>query len=166
MAEERFDAVADARDEKIELVCAYVSNANNRITAEELQALIRDTFATVSSLQAPSSSAEPEAQANQQATKADIRKSIGAETITSFEDGKGYKSLKRHLTTRGMSPAEYRTKWGLPADYPMVHPDYSAKRSQLAKAIGLGAKGRSAKSGTSTPAKTRKPRTPKAAVAS
>lgn len=162
MAEDAFDAIADARDGTIELVSAYVSNANTRLSAEDLQSLIRDTFATLSSLQTPTASPELEAPATEKASKAEIRKSIGADTIMSFEDGRPYKSLKRHLTTRGMTPADYREKWGLPSDYPMVHPTYSAQRSELAKAIGLGAKGRQTKADAPTAPKTRKPRAPKA----
>lgn len=160
MTEDNRDTTADARDGTIELVSAYVSNTNTRITAEELQSLIRDTFATLSTLQAPVVEAEPSVATVQAATKAEIRRSIGSEALVSFEDNKPYKSLKRHLTTRGMTPGEYRTKWGLPADYPMVHPTYSAQRSELAKAIGLGAKGRQSKSTAPAP-KARKPRAPK-----
>ena len=79
----------------------------------------------------------------------------------SFEDGKPYKSLKRHLGTRGLTPEDYRAKWGLPSDYPMVHPAYSAQRSELARAIGLGSKGRQAKAAAAPAPKTRKPRQPK-----
>lgn len=138
---------ADARDGTIELVAAYVSNSNTRLTGEELQALIRDTFATLSSLTSggETSSETPETVVTAK-SKAEIRKSIGAESIISFEDGKPYKSLKRHLATRGLTPAAYREKYGLPADYPMTHPAYSAKRSELAKSIGLGSKGRASKS--------------------
>lgn len=57
-----------------------------------------------------------------------------------FEDGKSYKTLKRHLSIRGLTPADYRAKWGLPSDYPMVAPSYSVSRSQMAKSIGLGRK--------------------------
>jgi predicted transcriptional regulator len=67
-----------------------------------------------------------------------IRKSVTPDHIISLEDGKAYKSLKRHLTTRGLTPVEYRQKWGLPSDYPMVAPNYAAQRSELAKATGLG----------------------------
>jgi len=162
MADESFDAMSGARDGTIELVSAYVSNANTRLTAEELQSLIRDTFATLSSLQAPDASSAP---AVQTASKSNIRKSIGPDTMTSFEDGKSYKSLKRHLSVRGMTPADYRAKWGLPADYPMVHPTYSAQRSILAKAIGLGAKGRQARDQPAVAPKTRKPRAAKAVSA-
>jgi predicted transcriptional regulator len=143
MNDETYDATSDARDGAIELVSAYVSNANTRISAEELQTLIRETFATLSSLRADSSvPATTETSGVEPKSKAEIRKSIGADSLISFEDNKPYKSLKRHLTTRGLTPADYRAKWGLPSDYPMVHPSYSAKRSELARSIGLGSKGR------------------------
>lgn len=157
MTDDAYANASDARDGTIELVSAYVSNTNTRLSGEELQALIRDTFATLSSLSAetaPAAAAEPEAAPK---SKAEIKKSIGAESLISFEDGKAYKSLKRHLTTRGLTPQAYRDKYGLPADYPMTHPAYSARRSELAKSIGLGSKGRMTKG---EPAK--KPRAPKA----
>jgi len=164
MADDATDNFAEARDGTIELVSAYVSNANTRLGAEELQSLIRETFATLSSLQATAAPEAADGPLVQTASKAEIKKSIGAETIVSFEDGKPYKSLKRHLTTRGMTPADYRAKWGLPGDYPMVHPTYSAHRSALAKAAGLGAKGRQPKTDDVPAAKARKPRAAKAAT--
>ncbi len=161
MTDDAYANASDARDGTIELVSAYVSNSNTRLSGEELQALIRDTFATLSSLSAQSVSApSTEEAAATPRTKAEIKKSIGAESLISFEDGKSYKSLKRHLTTRGLTPQAYREKHGLPADYPMTHPAYSARRSELAKSIGLGSKGRTAKS---APAK--KPRSAKAPAA-
>ncbi|RWA81149.1 MAG: transcriptional regulator [Mesorhizobium sp.] len=70
-----------------------------------------------------------------------IKKSVSADYIICLEDGKKFKSLKRHISTHyGLTPDEYRTKWGLPADYPMVAPNYAAARSVLAKTIGLGRK--------------------------
>ena len=67
-----------------------------------------------------------------------IRKSIAPDYLICLDDGKKFKSLKRHLAALGMTPEQYRTKWKLPSDYPMVAPEYAAKRSELAKAIGLG----------------------------
>lgn len=162
MVDETYTAASDARDGTIELVSAYVSNTNTRLSAEEFQALIRETFATLSSLDVAPTASEPETTAPERKSKADIRKSIGDSALISFEDGKPYKSLKRHLGTRGMTPEDYRTKWGLPSDYPMVHPTYSAQRSELARAIGLGSKGRQAKSAAAAAPKARKPRQPKA----
>jgi predicted transcriptional regulator len=72
-----------------------------------------------------------------------IKKSITPDYLISLEDGSRYKSLRRHLTTKyGMTPDEYRAKWGLPKDYPMVAPNYAKARSELAKASGLGQGGR------------------------
>jgi predicted transcriptional regulator len=70
------------------------------------------------------------------------KKAIKPDYIISFEDGKQYKSMKRHLTGRGLTPAQYREKWGLPKDFPMVAPNYSAARSEMAKNLGLGQQGR------------------------
>jgi predicted transcriptional regulator len=67
-----------------------------------------------------------------------IRKSITPEFLICLDDGKKFKSLRRHLSTLGMTPDQYRTKWGLPESYPMVAPEYAATRSALAKKIGLG----------------------------
>jgi len=75
-------------------------------------------------------------------TPTEIQNSLTHEAIISFEDGKPYRLLKRHLASIGMTPAEYIDKWGLPADYPMTPPSYSTKRSQLARAAGLGLRGR------------------------
>ncbi|TIW23553.1 MAG: MucR family transcriptional regulator [Mesorhizobium sp.] len=81
-----------------------------------------------------------------------IRKSVTPDYIVSLEDGKKFKSLKRHLATHhGLTPDEYRAKWGLPADYPMVAPNYAAARSALAKTMGLGRKPKEPE--TSAPAK-------------
>lgn len=156
------ETTANALDGTVKLVATYISNANTRINPEELQALIRDTHATLSRLIVSPDPVEPESPAFQMASKAEIKKSIGAESLISFEDAKPYKSLKRHLSNRGLTPEDYRAKWGLPADYPMVHPAYSARRSELAKSIGLGAQGRGGPK-ASKPAKTRKPHTSKPA---
>jgi predicted transcriptional regulator len=67
-----------------------------------------------------------------------IKKSVTPDYIISLEDGRKFKSMKRSLAKLGMTPAEYRIKWGLPTDYPMVAPNYAAQRSELAKSLGLG----------------------------
>ena len=71
-------------------------------------------------------------------TPAQMRNSVAADGIISFIDGRTYKTLKRHLTTHGLTPQAYRERYGLPSEYPMVAPEYSARRSALARAIGLG----------------------------
>jgi predicted transcriptional regulator len=129
---ENTDTVALTAD----LVSAFVSN--NAVAAGDLPKLIAQVYGALNDL-----SAEPKAPEAAPLTPAvSIRKSITPDFLISLEDGKQYKSLKRHLSTRGMTPDEYRAKWGLPRDYPMVAAAYSAQRSQLAKALGLGQGGR------------------------
>lgn len=73
-------------------------------------------------------------------TRAQINKSITPDALISFEDNRGYKTLKRHLSSRGLTPQQYREKRGLPGDYPMTAPSYSEARSSMAKSLGLGRK--------------------------
>ncbi|MBK8209250.1 MAG: MucR family transcriptional regulator [Rhodospirillales bacterium] len=116
-----------------EIVTAYVSN--NPVPATQLPELIRSVVAALANLDgalAPQN-AEPLKPA------VSIRKSVTPDHIVCLEDGRKLKMLKRHLrTTFNMSPQQYREKWGLPADYPMVAPNYAARRSEFAKQIGLG----------------------------
>ncbi|MGY2050425.1 MucR family transcriptional regulator [Methylobacterium sp. JK268] len=114
-----------------ELVAAYVSN--NPLPQGELPALVEGVHRALSGLAAPKS---PEAA--RPVPPVPIRKTVTPDAIISLEDGKPYKSLKRHLRTRGLTPEAYRAKWDLPADYPMVAANYAAQRSELAKASGLG----------------------------
>lgn len=114
---------------------AYV--ANNNVTPADLAGLIASVHASLSKLGGEPEPAPPAALVPTVA----IRKSVTPDAIICLEDGQSFKSLKRHLSSKfGMTPAEYRTKWGLPADYPMVAPAYSEARSALAKSIGLGRK--------------------------
>ncbi|AWN47536.1 MucR family transcriptional regulator [Methylobacterium terrae] len=115
-----------------DIVGAYVSN--NNVPVAELSGLIASVHATLSGLGQPVAAPIED----HKVTAAQIRKSITPDAITSFLDGKPYKSLKRHLTTRGMTPDEYRKKFGLGHDYPMVAASYAAQRSELAKSLGLG----------------------------
>jgi predicted transcriptional regulator len=131
-----------------EIVANYV--AGNRVPAAEIPSLIRTIFATLRDPDGTAAVVEEEAR---KATPAQIRKSMSADALVSFEDGRPYKSLKRHLTTRGITPAEYRAKWGLPSTYPMVAPSYSAARSEMAKRIGLGSGGRGKKAAPPAPVK-------------
>ena len=117
-----------------EVVAAYVSN--NPVPAGELPALIATVAASIGLLSnsAPALTEKP-------VPAVPIKKSVTHDYLISLEDGKKFKSLKRALATRyGLTPDEYRAKWGLPADYPMVAPGYSAARSNLAKQMGLGRK--------------------------
>ena len=118
-----------------EIVAAYASNHTVEVSA--LPTVISSVFealrsAGVVEAAKPVAALEP---------AVSVKKSVTSEFIVCLEDGKKLKMLKRHLATRyNMTPAEYRTRWGLPSDYPMVAPAYAAKRSELAKSIGLGRK--------------------------
>lgn len=117
------------------IVSAYISN--NAIPITELPDLIGRTHAAVSAL-ANGDAAETQIEIVQKPTPAQIRSSITPEALISFLDGKAYRTLKRHLTSRGLDPRTYRARYGLPADYPMVAQDYAEQRSRFAKAISLG----------------------------
>lgn len=114
-----------------EIVASYVSN--NPLPKDQLPVLIKDVHCTLADLDDIVLSTED----NRPAVP--ITKSITDEFLVCLEDGKKFKSLKRHLRSKyNMTPEEYRVKWGLPHDYPMVSPRYARKRSSLAKEIGLG----------------------------
>ncbi len=115
------------------IVSAYVSN--NTIVASDLPQLINETHAALS--RATGNSVQPERE--ELKPKVPVRKSVMPDYIICLEDGKKFKSLKRHLRTHyNLSPEEYREKWALPHDYPMVAPNYARARSDLAKKMGLG----------------------------
>lgn len=135
--------MTEANDEIISLVAdivsAYVSN--NSVPAAELPALIATTHAAISNLGSPAAAPVEE----KPIPAISIKKSITPEYLICLEDGKKFKSLKRHLRTAyDMTPEQYRQKWGLPNDYPMVAPAYAEARSNLAKKMGLGQQRRKA----------------------
>ena len=116
-----------------DIVSAYVSN--NSVSAGEISNLINQVHAALVRV----SSGHVEAQPEPLKPAISVKKSITPEHIVCLEDGKKFKSLKRHLRTQyNLTPEQYREKWALPADYPMVAPNYAAARSQLAKQMGLG----------------------------
>jgi predicted transcriptional regulator len=116
-----------------DIVSAYVSN--NSVALTDLPGLIGEVHQAL--VKVSTGAADTPTEAPKPAIP--IKKSITPDYIVCLEDGKKFKSLKRHLRTQyNMSPEEYREKWGLPADYPMVAPNYAQARSQLAKQMGLG----------------------------
>ena len=118
-----------------EIVSAYVSN--NSIDSGELSTLISDVHSALHRTAAGGSEPEPEPLK----PAVTVRRSVTPDFIVCLEDGKKFKSLKRHLRTHyDLTPDEYREKWGLPSDYPMVAPNYAKARSNLAKEMGLGQK--------------------------
>jgi predicted transcriptional regulator len=122
-----------------DIVSAYVGN--NSVATSDLPALIQSIYRALTNV---SGSAEPEPAAPKEPA-VPVRRSITPDYLVCLEDGRKFKSLKRHLRTKyNMSPEEYRAKWGLPKDYPMVAPNYAKARSELAKQMGLGQGGRQA----------------------
>jgi predicted transcriptional regulator len=120
-------------DQTASIVAAYVSK--NAVAADDIPALINRVHAALTRV----ASGQGDAGAEGQKPAVPVKKSIHPEYIVCLEDGTKFKSLKRHLRTQyNMTPEAYREKWGLPADYPMVAPNYAAARSQLAKQMGLG----------------------------
>jgi predicted transcriptional regulator len=129
-----------------DIVAAYV--AGNTVASAEIPALVAGVHASLKNLGNPVAAAPEPLK-----LLVSIKKSITPDYLISLEDGKSYKSLKRHLAGKGLTPAEYREKWGLPRDYPMVAPSYSEQRSQLARASGLGQARKLAAAAKAVPAK-------------
>ncbi|MDO1558090.1 MucR family transcriptional regulator [Brevundimonas sp. 2R-24] len=132
-----------------DIVSAYVSN--NNVQAADVPGLIQSIHAALTQA-ATGATAEPEPEPQEPAVP--VRRSITPDYLICLEDGRRFKSLKRHLRTKyDMSPEEYRSKWGLPKDYPMVAPNYAKARSDLAKQMGLGQGGRKPARGGRKPAR-------------
>ena len=137
MPEDTTNAVShsDVLRMSVDIVSAYLGN--NSVAADQVPDVINTVFGSLNSLNGSGSgsSAEPPKPA------VSVRRSVTPEFIICLEDGKKLKMLKRHLRAAyGMSPDDYRSKWNLPADYPMVAPNYAEQRSAFAKKIGLGRK--------------------------
>lgn len=129
------------RDLVADVAAAYFSNTH--VPAADIPLVIQQIAASlnaVSQSSAPAATETSDEPSQPKLTPAQIRKSITPDALISFEDGKAYRTLKRHLSTRGLTPEQYRDKWGLPRDYPMVASSYSEARSAMAKSLGLGRK--------------------------
>jgi predicted transcriptional regulator len=123
-----------------DVAAAYFSNTH--VSPTEIAGVLDRIASSLGAIGGQPSEATAKAEAaNEQEphlTSAQIRNSVKPDGIISFEDGRSYKTLKRHLASHGMTPAQYRHKWGLPPDYPMVAPNLSAMRSELARGMRLG----------------------------
>lgn len=139
-----------------DLTIAWLGNSNNRATAEDVPEFLKKMHATLSELSGTAGTASDDTSADQpveHVPAVSARKSLGSKDhIISMIDGKPYKTLRRHLSTHGLTPEEYRQRYNLKPDYPMVAETYSEQRRLMAKKIGLGQKGRAARNG-------RKPKT-------
>jgi predicted transcriptional regulator len=139
MANDNWDGVERRQDKLIDLTAEIVAAhvANNSIAVSDLPVLIANVHGALDRLSGPPAPEKLE-------PKVPIRQSVKPDYIVCLEDGRKLKMLKRHLRTEyQMSPDEYRARWGLAKDYPMVAPNYAEQRRSLAKAIGLGTKRRS-----------------------
>ena len=134
------DDASDLKTMTADLIASFVSN--NPITPTELPRLVRSVYSALGGLDLPP---EPEPASHERPSPYQIKKSITPEALISFIDGKPYKSLKRHIQSRGMTVEDYRRTYGLPTSYPMVSEATSAMRSAFAKSIGLGRKAASPK---------------------
>lgn len=144
MADDKDSGVSDVEllHMASDITAAYVSR--NSLPAEELPGVIRTIHATLSSVGRDSGGNH-----NGLRPAVPVRRSVTSDYIVCLEDGKRLKMLKRHLRSAyDMTPDEYRAKWGLPSDYPMVAPNYARQRSRFAKEIGLGRKGKGGERGT------------------
>lgn len=138
------DDVSERRQQTAEIVAAYVSK--NHVPRDELAGLIASVFGA---LGLSATVTEEPATAEPLVPAVPVKKSVTPDYLICLEDGKQFKSLKRHLMTHyDLTPEAYRQKWGLPADYPMVAASYAAKRSELAKSIGLGRKAKPVEDGS------------------
>jgi predicted transcriptional regulator len=117
-----------------EIVAAFVSY--NPVPKSELPSLIEAVHSAVERLEKGPESVPPQVEAKAPAVP--TRRSITPDFLICLEDGKRFKSLRRHLAGHGLTPAQYRQKWNLPSDYPMTAPNYAAQRSAIAKTLGLG----------------------------
>jgi predicted transcriptional regulator len=125
-----------------ELTIAWLGNPNSRVSADDVPTFLQTMFKTVSDLNGSSTSDVASEEPAQEFTPAvTVRKSLASKDhIISMIDGKPYKTLRRHLSTNGLTPEEYRTRYNLKNDYPMVAESYSESRRAMAKKIGLGRK--------------------------
>ena len=129
-----------------ELTIAWLGNQNNRINADEVPAFLRTMHETLHQLNGGGSAPAASEDTPEHVPAVSARKSLASKDhIISMIDGRPYKTLRRHLSTHGLTPDEYRARYNLRADYPMVAETYSQTRRDMAKKIGLGSKGRAAK---------------------
>lgn len=155
-----------------ELTIAWLSNPNTRASADEVPSFLARMHQAVGELTAPATETSPETAEHQYEPAVSVRKSLASKDhIISMIDGRPYKTLRRHLSTHGLTPEQYRERYNLKSDYPMVAENYAQTRRDLAKKIGLGRKPRQsgeaavAGAGGETPAAAKRGRGRKAATA-
>lgn len=131
-----------------ELTIAWLNNANNRASADEVPAFLQRMHQTLNDLSGSATAPEENTLSDDFTPAVSVRKSLASpDHIISMIDGKPYKTLRRHLRTNGLTPEQYRERYNLKSDYPMVAPNYSEHRRAMAHKIGLGARGRGGRGG-------------------
>jgi predicted transcriptional regulator len=141
------------------LTIAWLSNPNSRADAADVPGFLRSMHDAVRSLGDVAGSTANESAEREHVPAVTVRKSLASrDAIISLIDGKSYKTLKRHLANHGLSPVEYRQRYGLKADYPMVAPAYADQRREMAKKIGLGRKPKQPESGAEQKTSEKAPR--------
>jgi predicted transcriptional regulator len=144
MADETNDNAIDSIALAAELTVAWLGNPNVRVTADEIPAFLRTIHETIGALANGGGAIDGEA-VSEYTPAVSVRSSVKPDYIVSLITGQKLKSLKRHLASHGLTPAEYRERYGLKPDYPMVAPNYSAHRREIAQKLRLGRKGRAAR---------------------
>lgn len=147
-----------------ELTIAWLANPNNRASAEDVPGFIQKMHETLGSLGRADTSEQPAEQQQDYTPAVSVRKSLASKDhILSMIDGKPYRTLRRHLSAQGLTPDQYRERYNLKTDYPMVAPNYSEARRSMAKQLGLGRKPKAATSSAGKSAAAESPRTRKKA---
>jgi predicted transcriptional regulator len=124
-------------DHTVDIISAFVGN--NHVPVDKLASLIASVHQSLSGLGERADVASPLPNVlEKQKPAVSVKRSVGTDHIISLENGKPYRSLRRHLAQQGMTPDQYRTKWNLPSDYPMVAESYSKRRVEIARSMGLG----------------------------
>ncbi len=142
MSDQTEDIALDTVELATELTIAWLGNPNTRATAEEAATFLKTLHGSIGELAGKSEAPAPSAVEPEYTPAVPVRSSVKPDYIVSLIDGRKLKSLRRHLATHGLTPDDYRARYGLKADYPMVAATYAETRRELAKKIGLGRSGR------------------------
>lgn len=140
-----------------EITIAWLGNPNTRVSADEVPAFLKSMHNALGELSGAPAAASAQDAVPEHVPAVPVRTSVKPDYILSLIDGRKLKSLKRHLSVHGLTPKEYRERYGLKADYPMVAANYAAQRREVAKKIGLGRKGRDAQKAVAPPPPAEKP---------
>lgn len=157
MADETPERALNSIELATEITIAWLGNPNTRVSADEVPTFLKSMHIALGELSGAPAVASAEEATPEHVPAVPVRNSVKPDYILSLIDGRKLKSLKRHLSVNGLTPKEYRERYGLKADYPMVAANYAAQRREVAKKIGLGRKGRDAQKAVAPPTPAEKP---------